>query len=109
MVASRAAPMSTEVSRGPRIDSIDLLRGLIIIVMALDHSRDFFGDFAASPTDLATTTPALFFTGWITHICAPVFFLLTGVGTALPPRLRGMKFGSSATRHTCSRGLAAGS
>jgi uncharacterized membrane protein len=83
MEASRANPMSTDVSRRPRIDSIDLLRGLIIIVMALDHSRDFFGDFAASPTDLSTTTAALFFTRWITHICAPVFFLLTGVGARL--------------------------
>ena len=75
--------MSTDVSRQPRIDSIDLLRGLIMIVMALDHSRDFFGDLAASPTDLSTTTAALFFTRWITHICAPVFFVLTGVGARL--------------------------
>lgn len=66
-----------------RVNSIDLVRGLIIIVMALDHSRDFFGDLAASPTDLATTTPALFFTRWITHLCAPVFFLLTGTGARL--------------------------
>jgi uncharacterized membrane protein len=75
----------TAVSASPRarIDSIDLVRGLIIIVMALDHSRDFFGDLAASPTDLATTTPALFFTRWVTHLCAPVFFLLTGTGARL--------------------------
>ena len=80
MAASRATTTSSE---RPRIDSIDLLRGLIMIVMALDHSRDFFGDLAASPTDLSTTTPALFFTRWITHFCAPVFFLLTGVGARL--------------------------
>jgi uncharacterized membrane protein len=75
----------TDVIAGPRarVNSIDLLRGLIIIVMALDHSCDFFGDLAASPTDLATTTPALFFTRWITHLCAPVFFLLTGTGARL--------------------------
>ncbi|HEY3785261.1 MAG TPA: hypothetical protein VGL55_08285 [Steroidobacteraceae bacterium] len=60
-----------------RIESIDLVRGLIIVMMALDHARDFFGDFSANPTDLTTTTAALFFTRWITHICAPVFFLLT--------------------------------
>ena len=71
------------VGRRPRIESIDLVRGLIMIVMALDHSRDFFGDLAASPTDFSTTTPALFFTRWITHICAPVFFLLTGMGARL--------------------------
>jgi uncharacterized membrane protein len=75
--------MHRDLSPRPRVDSVDLLRGLIMIVMALDHSRDFFGDFAASPTDLSTTTPALFFTRWITHICAPVFFLLTGVGARL--------------------------
>ena len=66
-----------------RIESIDLVRGLIIILMALDHVRDFFGDPGARPTDLATATTALFFTRWITHICAPVFFLLTGTGAYL--------------------------
>ena len=66
-----------------RIESIDFVRGVIIVVMALDHVRDFFGDAAVSPTDLATTTVPLFFTRWITHICAPVFFLLTGTGAYL--------------------------
>lgn len=66
-----------------RVESIDLVRGLIIIVMALDHTRDFFGDPGARPTDLAAATTALFFTRWITHICAPVFFLLTGTGAYL--------------------------
>ena len=66
-----------------RIQSIDVVRGLIIILMALDHVHDFFGDFAVNAVDLATTTPALFFTRWITHICAPTFFLLTGTGAYL--------------------------
>jgi uncharacterized membrane protein len=66
-----------------RIESIDLVRGLVIIVMALDHTRDFFGDLAADPTALSATTPALFFTRWITHICAPAFFLLAGTGACL--------------------------
>jgi uncharacterized membrane protein len=66
-----------------RVESIDVVRGVIIVIMALDHVRDFFGDFAANPTNLATTTVALFFTRWITHICAPVFFLLTGTGAYL--------------------------
>jgi len=66
-----------------RIDSIDLLRGIVMIIMALDHSHDFFGSLTLNPVDLSTTTPALFFTRWITHFCAPVFALLTGTGAYL--------------------------
>jgi uncharacterized membrane protein len=71
-----------------RIESVDVVRGVIMIVMALDHTRDFFGNAAASPTDLATTTPALFMTRWVTHFSAPVFFLLSGVGAWLMRRRR---------------------
>lgn len=66
-----------------RIEAVDAVRGLIIALMALDHVRDFFGAQSAQPTDLATTTVALFLTRWVTHICAPTFFLLTGVGARL--------------------------
>ena len=66
-----------------RIEAVDVVRGLIIALMALDHVRDFFGDQAAQPTDLASTTVALFFTRWVTHICAPTFFLLSGVSARL--------------------------
>jgi len=69
-----------------RIESVDLLRGIIIVIMALDHVHDFFGALDANPTDLATTTAPLFFTRWITHFCAPVFFLLTGTGACLALR-----------------------
>lgn len=65
-----------------RIESIDLVRGLIMIIMALDHTRDWVCGLG-SPTNLATTTPALFFTRWITHFCAPTFCLLAGVGARL--------------------------
>ena len=65
-----------------RLESVDLLRGVVMIIMALDHTRDFFGQ-PGSPTNLATASVALFFTRWITNICAPVFFLLTGTGAFL--------------------------
>ena len=60
-----------------------MVRGIVIILMALDHTRDFFGDLAADPTNLATTSVPLFFTRWVTHFCAPAFFLLTGTGAYL--------------------------
>jgi uncharacterized membrane protein len=71
-----------------RVESVDVVRGVIMIVMALDHTRDFFGIPGQNPTDMATTTPALFFTRWVTHFCAPVFFLLTGTGAYLALRRR---------------------
>ncbi|MCF0070920.1 heparan-alpha-glucosaminide N-acetyltransferase domain-containing protein [Dyadobacter sp. CY261] len=76
---------STTSTLSNRIRSIDTVRGLIIIVMALDHVRDFFHIAGATgdPTDLATTTPALFFTRWITHYCAPSFMMLSGLSAYL--------------------------
>ena len=71
-----------------RLESIDLLRGLIMIVMALDHTRDFFGIPGQNPTNLASASAALFLTRWITYYCAPVFFLLTGTGAYLSLRRR---------------------
>jgi uncharacterized membrane protein len=70
-----------------RLESVDVVRGVIMIIMALDHTRDFFGA-PGSPTNLATASVALFFTRWITNICAPVFFLLTGTGAWLSLRKR---------------------
>jgi uncharacterized membrane protein len=71
-----------------RLESIDVLRGVIMILMALDHTRDFFGIPGQNPTDLANATAALFLTRWITYFCAPVFFLLTGTGSYLSLRRR---------------------
>ncbi len=68
-----------------RITSVDLLRGLVMIIMALDHTRDFFHTPALvqDPLDLGSTTPILYFTRWITHFCAPVFVFLSGASAYL--------------------------
>jgi uncharacterized membrane protein len=86
----------------PRVESVDVLRGVIMIIMALDHERDFFGMPGANPPDLATTTVPLFFTRWITHFCAPVFFLLTGTGAYLSLRSKSKR---ELSRFLFTRGL----
>jgi uncharacterized membrane protein len=77
--------MSTTTIPGTkyRIESIDILRGLIMLIMALDHTRDFFHLHSPTPTDLAITTPMLFFTRWITHFCAALFVFLSGISANL--------------------------
>ncbi|MEO8575385.1 MAG: heparan-alpha-glucosaminide N-acetyltransferase domain-containing protein [Gemmatimonadales bacterium] len=66
-----------------RVVSVDLLRGCVMILMALDHTRDFFSNLRIRPEDLSRSTPLLFLTRWVTHFCAPSFFFLAGVGASL--------------------------
>ena len=69
----------------PRLMSVDALRGTVMIIMAIDHVRDFFDQYSMSfsPTDLSHTTPIMFFTRWITHFCMPVFMFCAGIGAYL--------------------------
>ena len=71
------------VKKRPRIYFIDVMRGLIMLIMTLDHVRDFWNITPYSPTDLDHTSPELFFTRWITNYCAPVFVFLTGISAWL--------------------------
>jgi uncharacterized membrane protein len=89
----------------PRIQSVDVLRGIVMVIMALDHIRDFFhyGSQLFSPEDLTKTNALLFFTRWVTHFCAPVFVFLAGTGAYLATR-RGMSR-ASVSRFVLVRGL----
>src|SRR5437660_11152649 len=96
--------MTITISR-QRIDSVDLLRGIVMVIMMLDHTRDFihYGAFLFDPLDLSKTTTTLFLTRWITHFCAPVFVFLAGTGAYLQ-FARG-KSKSELSRFLISRGL----
>lgn len=85
--------------KSTRIESIDILRGLAMVIMALDHVRDYFhlGSFFVNPTNLETTTPFLFFTRFITHNCAPAFVFLAGTSAFL--------YGSNKSRPALSKFL----
>ena len=77
------AGTATSTPASGRIVSLDIFRGIIMVVMALDHTRDFFTNVPFEPESLAQTWPTLFFTRWVTHFCAPMFFLLAGTGAYL--------------------------
>ncbi len=97
------AAASPAISAGSsRIVSLDIFRGLIMVAMALDHTRDFFTNLPFEPETLSQTWPALFFTRWITHFCAPMFFLLAGTGAYLYGQRRTP---ADLTRFLWTRGL----
>jgi uncharacterized membrane protein len=89
------------VTKSARVESVDVLRGVVMILMAIDHVRDFFGA-PGNPTSPAQASVALFFTRWITHLCAPTFFLLVGTGAYLA---RGRRSTGELSRFLLTRGL----
>ena len=66
-----------------RLQSVDILRGLVMVIMTLDHVRDFYTTGTPRPEDLGKATAALFLTRWITHFCAPTFMFTAGLGAYL--------------------------
>ena len=88
-----------------RLDSIDLLRGIVMVIMVIDHTRDFVHSSAHyyDPTDLTRTSLAIFGTRWITHFCAPVFVFLAGVSVYLQ-KMRG-KTNSELSQFLVTRGV----
>lgn len=76
-------PSSDAPTTRPRLDSLDLLRGLVVMLMALDHVREFMTMVPFVPLDPAKTSPSLYLTRWVTHFCAPVFIFLAGTSAFL--------------------------
>jgi uncharacterized membrane protein len=96
--------LNSTLAQKQRLTSIDLVRGIIMIIMALDHTREFFHVDAQlfNPTDLTQTTPILFFTRWITHFCAPTFVFLSGLSAGLGLQRKSKK---ELSRFLFTRGL----
>lgn len=83
---TRQARRPSDVGSRARVASVDIVRGAVMVLMALDHVRDFVTSVRFPPEDLSRASAALFFTRWVTHFCAPTFFLLAGVSIGLVSR-----------------------
>src|SRR5262245_63953256 len=103
--AATAQPERTLSGLKQRVNAVDLLRGVVMVIMLLDHTRDFTHRDALDfdPTDLTKTNTLLFFTRWITHFCAPMFVFLAGTG-AFMQAARG-KSKSELSKFLVTRGL----
>jgi uncharacterized membrane protein len=97
------AAISVSARSRARIASVDVVRGAVMVLMALDHVRDYVTDLRFPPEDLARGTAVLFATRWVTHFCAPAFFLLAGIGIGVLAN-RGAKPGDL-SRYLITRGL----
>jgi uncharacterized membrane protein len=104
-LADPAVMAPAPVGTRQRVPSVDLLRGLVMVVMALDHTRDFVNSAAMAyrPEDLTQTTAAIFMTRWVTHFCAPVFMFCAGLGAFFWLERRGSR--SELSRFLWTRGL----
>jgi uncharacterized membrane protein len=102
LIDSDPAEISSSIKK-PRLNSVDILRGLAMVLMALDHVRDYFTNSFFDPLDLEQTSPELFLTRWITHFCAPVFVFLAGTGAYLS--LGRGKSKSDVSKFLLTRGL----
>jgi uncharacterized membrane protein len=103
-VKETVAPIAASPTGG-RLASIDVLRGLIMVLMVLDHTRDYFMDLRVDPTNLAKTTIPLFFTRWVTHFCAPMFIFLAGASAYLIKASGKQQSPGALARFLASRGL----
>ncbi|UOQ50874.1 DUF1624 domain-containing protein [Hymenobacter cellulosivorans] len=100
-VAAPAAVLPRSAT--PRVRALDIVRGLVMVIMALDHTRDFWGATPVRPEDVTQASALLFFTRWITHFCAPTFVFLSGCSVYLYAQKRADR--SAVSRFLLTRGL----